>query len=85
MLKREEKTFTGIYKCRCCNEQVFQTLYVPQTVREFRSTTVRELPLWEMYQYLDKTVPKIRLDDCPCTNRGRTVQELICIVENEEK
>ena len=82
---RKEKIFTAVYKCRCCNKWIFETMYVPQTVREFRSTSVREVPLWEMYEYLDKTAPKIRLDICSCTDHGKTVQELICITEKEDK
>lgn len=82
---RKEKIFTAAYKCRCCNKWIFETMYVPQTVREFRSTSVKEVPLWEMYEYLDKTVPKIRLDICSCTDHGKTVQELIYITEKEDK
>ena len=83
-MRREEKIFKAKYKCRCCGKWIEQKLYVPKTVREFRSTTVRDIPLWEMYEHLEKTVPKIRLDDCECTSRGRTVQELLCIIEKED-
>lgn len=83
-MRREEKIFIAWYKCRCCGEWIKQKLYVPKQIREFRSTEVRDLPLWEMYEHLEKTVPKIRLDNCQCTDRGKTVQELLNIVENED-
>lgn len=78
-MRREEKIFIAKYKCRCCGKWIEQNLYVPKQVYG------RDNSLWEMYDHLEKTVPKIILDDCQCTIRGKTVQELLCIVEREDK
>lgn len=77
-MRREEKIFIAKYKCRCCGKWIEQDLYVPKQVYG------KDLFLWEMYGHLDKKVPKIRLDDCECITHGRTVQELLCIVEKED-
>lgn len=78
-MRREEKIFIAKYKCRCCGKWIEQNLYVPKQVYG------KDTALWEMYHYLERAVPKTRLDDCQCTTRGRTVQELLCIIEKEDQ
>ena len=39
----------------------------------------------DMYNFLDSRVPKIKMSNCHCTNKGRTIQELIFITEEEEE
>lgn len=76
---RNHKTFIAVYQCKKC-KGIMQWLCSAPTTLYNKPTDIND-----MYNFLDSKVPKIRLEHCHCISKGRTVQELIFITEEESQ
>ena len=75
---RDYKSFIAAYKCKKCGRIIQEFHYAPTMLYN------KPIDINEMYNCIDSRVPKIKIGNC-CMPKGKTVQELIFISEDEEK
>lgn len=75
---RDCKTFIAAYKCKKCGGIMQELCYVPTMLYN------KPADIDDMYDFLDSRTTKIKMNDCYCTNNGRTIQELIFVTEGRK-
>ena len=76
---RNYKTFIAVYRCKKCGGIMQELRSAPLTLYD-KPTDIND-----MYNFLDSRVPKTRISNCHCLSKGRTIQELIFITEEESQ